>query len=58
MSPKPPKKSDMSKSWMQPRRDRNIPILPEYHMIVSEGVKTEPLYFNGLKEEINAIAKG
>lgn len=31
MSLKPPKKSDLGKSWMKPRRDKNILICPEYH---------------------------
>ena len=38
---------------MQPRRDRKILIFPEYHLIISEGIKTEPNYFMGLKREIN-----
>lgn len=32
MSLKPPKKSDMGKSWMKPRRDKNILLRPEYHL--------------------------
>jgi len=47
------KKSDQSKPWMKPRKDRSILIKPEYHLIVSEGTKTEPQYFEGLKKEIN-----
>ena len=42
MSRKPLKKSDMGKSWMKPRRDSRQMISPEYHLIVSEGTKTEP----------------
>lgn len=53
MSKQPPKKSDENKKWMQPRRDRGIALAPEYHLIVSEGTKTEPNYFNALKDEIN-----
>ena len=54
MSNKPPKKSDEKKKWMEPqRRSRNIAIAPEYHLIVSEGTKTEPNYFKALKDEIN-----
>ena len=45
MSRKPPKKSNMGKSWMKPRRDSRQMISPEYHLIVSEGTKTEPKYF-------------
>ena len=50
MSNKPVKKSE---KWLQSRRDRKISIAPEYHLIVSEGEKTEPNYFEGLKREIN-----
>jgi hypothetical protein len=53
MSRKPVKKSDQSKSWMKPRRDSKILARPEYHLIVSEGTKTEPNYFYGLVNEIN-----
>lgn len=54
MSLKPPKKSDLGKSWMQTRRDKLIRIQPEYHLIVTEGEKTEPQYFNAIKKRINA----
>ena len=47
MSNKPPKKSDKNKPWIEKRRDRHKLINPEYHLIVSEGEKTEPNYFNG-----------
>lgn len=47
MSLKPPKKSDMGKSWMKPRRDKSILLRPEYHLIVTEGTATEPQYFEG-----------
>ena len=50
---KPIKKSDLKKSWIRERRDRKILIAPEYHLIGTEGEKTEPLYFEGLKNEIN-----
>lgn len=53
MSRKPVKKSNQSKSWMKPRRDKKILARPEYHLIVSEGTKTEPNYFKGLVKEIN-----
>lgn len=52
MSNKPPKKSDKNKPWIEKRRDRHKLINPEYHLIVSEGEKTEPNYFNGLKKDI------
>ena len=53
MSKKPEKKSDINKGWMKKRRDNSRMIAPEYHLIVTEGTKTEPNYFNKLKEEIN-----
>ena len=52
MSRKPPKKSDLGKSWMKPSRDSRQMISPEYHLIVSEGTKTEPKYFEKIKETI------
>ncbi len=53
MSLKPPKKSDLGKSWMKPRRDQPKRMQPEYHLIVTEGTKTEPAYFGAMKDEIN-----
>ena len=53
MSLKPPKRSDMSRPWMTSRADRARKISPEYHLIVTEGEKTEPLYFERVKETIN-----
>lgn len=53
MSLKPTKKSDRGKSWMQPRRDKARSIQPEYHLIITEGTKTEPFYFKAIKERIN-----
>ena len=54
MNPKPLKKSDIKKEevWRKKRRTKKIQEQPEYHLIVCEGTKTEPLYFQGLKEEI------
>lgn len=54
MSLKPPKKSDMGKSWMKPRRDKNILLRPEYHLIVTEGTETEPQYFEAIRNIINS----
>lgn len=54
MSLKPPKKSDLDKSWMKPRLDRYKKIHPEYHLIVTEGTVTEPAYFVAIKNLINA----
>ena len=53
MSKKPLKKSDSGKEWMKKRRDNRRMIAPEYHLIVTEGTKTEPNYFIKLKDEIN-----
>ena len=53
MSLKPPKKSDMGKNWMRPRRDKNILLCPEYHLIVTEGTATEPQYFGKIRDIIN-----
>lgn len=58
MSNKPPKKGDLNKSWMAPRRDRKRGIAPEYHLIVAEGKETEPNYFEGLKNQINSKYPG
>ena len=44
----------MGKSWMKPRRDSRQMISPEYHLIVSEGKKTEPQYFQKIKDVIDA----
>lgn len=53
MSLKPPKKGDLNKNWMKRRRDKLIKIQPEYHLIVTEGTKTEPLYFQAIRDIIN-----
>ena len=53
MSKKPLKKSEQNSVWKRDRRDRKIIINPQYHLIVTEGTKTEPQYFEGLKKEIN-----
>lgn len=53
MSLKPTKFSDSEKGWMQKRRDSRRMIRPEYHLIVTEGTKTEPKYFRAIKDIIN-----
>ena len=53
MSLKPLKKSDLEKQWMKRRLPRDIPIQPEYHLIVTEGTKTEPNYFRAIRDHIN-----
>lgn len=58
MSLKPAKKSDKGKQWMSKRRNRPRKINPEYHLIVTEGTKTEPLYFGALERLINQRYSG
>ena len=59
MSLHPTKKSDSDKKWMIPRSKRKTVLEPpDYHLIVTEGTKTEPLYFNGLKAEIEKAENG
>lgn len=53
MSLKPPKKSDLNKEWLPRRRDLKKKVQPEYHLIVTEGTKTEPNYFKAIKKIIN-----
>ena len=53
MSLKPPKKSDLNKSWMKKKPDRKFKIQPEDHLIVTEGTETEPAYFEVIKDIIN-----
>ena len=53
MSLKPVKKSDQEKDWLKKRNDKKINIFPEYHLIVTEGTKTEPNYFEAIKLSIN-----
>ena len=55
MSLKPPRKSDLDKSWMKSRRDKPKKIQPEYHLIVTEGTDTEPAYFGAMRDIINSI---
>lgn len=53
MSLKPDKKSDLKKSWMQPRQRKPKQAQPEYHLIVMDGSKTEPAYFHSVKAKID-----
>ncbi|MBQ0146267.1 MAG: hypothetical protein KBS51_04050 [Lachnospiraceae bacterium] len=53
MSLHPNKKSDLGKSWMQPRRNKPKKIQPEYHLIVTEGTNTEPEYFRAMAKIIS-----
>lgn len=52
MSLKPSKKSDAKKSWMTSGRDKPKKLQLGHHLIVTEGTKTEPNYFYGLKKAI------
>lgn len=54
MSLHPTKKSDMGKAWLSKRIDRVKKIQPEYHLIVTEGKKTEPKYFGAIRDLINS----
>ncbi|MGN1083588.1 MAG: RloB family protein [Lachnospiraceae bacterium] len=62
MSLKPKKKSEIKKiqeKMVQEQRQIEFQNqLPPYTMIVSEGVKTEPLYLNGFAKKINDKYKG
>lgn len=57
MSLKPKKKSEIRKieEKMKSKASKmnSMNILPPYTMIVCEGIKTEPLYINGLVDKIN-----
>ena len=54
MSLKPTKKSDAGKDWMRNRRASNRKLCSEYHLIITEGKRTEPEYFRGLQRAINS----
>lgn len=62
MSLKPKKKSEIKKiQEKMAQKQRQIEFqnqLPPYTMIVSEGIKTEPLYLNGFVKKINDKYKG
>ncbi len=55
MSLKPTKKTDLGKDWLKGREARStrVRLNPEYHLIVTEGIDTEPRYFEAIKNEIN-----
>ena len=55
MSLKPTKKSDLNKDWLRGRdaRAKKVRMNPEYQLIVTEGIKTEPKYFKAIRDEIN-----
>lgn len=41
------------KGKIRERQNRNFSLSPEHHLIVSEGIKTEPNYFKALAKNIN-----
>lgn len=53
MSKKPTKKSDENKTWISKRKNRYIKSSLEYYLIICEGTKTEPNYFNEIKEKMS-----
>lgn len=54
MSLKPPKKSEINKGWLDGRyKGKKKKMQPEYHLIITEGTKTEPNYFKAIKNLIN-----
>lgn len=57
MSKKPIKKSDEEKGWLSKRPNRSIKSKLEYHLIICEGTKTEPNYFQAIKEKIEGRNK-
>lgn len=50
MSLKPPKHSELK--WLKRRTRKERKLHLEYNLIICEGTKTEPNYFNSLKERI------
>lgn len=54
MSLHPLKKSDLGKEWISKRLGKAKQIHPEYHLIVTEGIKTEPQYFGAVRSRINS----
>ena len=57
MSLKPIKKSDRDRSWCARKRE-TVQIQPEFHLIVTEGTKTEPQYFRSIQQVINQNHRG
>ena len=57
MSLKTDRKSNRNKPWIASRKSSGRRLRISYHLIVTEGTKTEPAYFNGLKRAIN-VADG
>ena len=57
MSRKPPKKSDRGRPWRSGERRgaRYMRVQMTRHLIVCEGTRTEPGYFNGLKVALGEV---
>ena len=57
MSRKPPKKSDRGRPWRSSERRsaRAIRVRMTRHLVVCEGTRTEPGYFNGLKAALGEV---
>ncbi len=58
MPRKSTKVSDLDKEWIKRRTGKSKKISPEYHLIICEGTKTEPFYFEALSNIINNKYKG
>lgn len=59
MSNKPEKKSDRDKNWREgTRRSRQVRVRLVRHLIVCEGKRTEPLYFEGMRSRLSAENRG
>lgn len=54
MAAKPVKKSDQDKPWNKSKKMRSVEVraLRKYYLIVCEGEKTEPNYFEGFKQDL------
>ncbi len=59
MSNKPKKRSDQDKAWNNRPRASGFRLYePDYHLIITQGTDTEPLYFDALQKAINARSPG
>jgi hypothetical protein len=51
-------KQNYRSGWINGRVVKKVDIRPEYNIIVTEGTKTEPYYFEGFQEKINEKYRG
>ncbi len=59
MSRKPEKKSDRDRGWREgTRRSRRAQVRMTRHLIVCEGKRTEPLYFEGMRASLSEQNRG